>query len=78
MNAKGLIHAACVDERKRLSSNKLDENFVQSEHFCFPPNYFFIFTSFMIFGVILKSKNWGFLGPDLSVTLAQFCVIDSI
>jgi len=31
-----------------------DENFMQSENFCFPPNYFFIFTSFMIFGVIFK------------------------
>jgi len=35
-------------------------NFVQSENFCFPPNYFFIFTSFVIFGVILSGKNRGF------------------
>jgi len=25
-----------------------------SANFCFPPNYFFIFTSFMIFSVIFK------------------------
>jgi len=34
-----------------------DENFVQSDNFCFPPNYFFIFTCFIIFGVICKSLN---------------------
>jgi len=34
-----------------------DENFVQSKNFCFPPNYFFIFTCFIIFGDICKSLN---------------------
>jgi len=33
-----------------------DENFMQSENFCFPPNYFFIFTSFMIFVVCKGGK----------------------
>jgi len=48
------VHCTLSVCRTMQSSNVLDENFVQSENFCFPPNYFFIFTSFMIFGVIYK------------------------
>jgi len=60
MITTGLIHSAFVDQRKRLSSIMPDENFMQSENFCFPPNNFFIFTYVMIFGVILSGKNRGF------------------
>jgi len=49
----------CLQETQytQYTANMLDENFVQSENFCFPVNYFFIFTSFVIFGVILSVKN---------------------
>jgi len=53
----GLVHSACIEQGKRPSSNMPDQNFVQSENFCFPPNYFFIFTCFIIFVDICKSLN---------------------
>jgi len=65
----GLIHSTCIEQGKRPTSNMPDENFVQGENFCIPPNYFFIFTSFIIFGVIFKSLKWGFPGPDLFQTI---------
>jgi len=57
MFESGLIHSTCIEQGKRRTSNMPDENFEQSENFCFPPNYFFIFTCFITFGVIFKSLN---------------------
>jgi len=57
MLATGLVQSACIDQGKRPSSNMPDENFVQSENFWFPPNYFFVYTCFIIFGEIFKSLN---------------------
>jgi len=53
MFATDIMHSACVKQCKR-SSNMPHENSVWNENFCFLVNYFLIFMSLMIFGVIFK------------------------
>jgi len=53
-SATDLIHSACAELNANASSNMPHENSVQTQNFCFPVDYFFIFMHLMILAVVFK------------------------